>query len=827
MNHSGHRHCLQQPWVPVQCQQRQYARRRGNDVVVHEYEQVGSDKKTRVAVNPKADLEATRDYLKSKLERLDRELAEMQEGPFGPHSEFIKSLSPEERIITLEALQKGETTSHDDDDCFDQKELDRLIDDQYQGADSNVDNDLLPRVTLDRSTQHRGYIRFFNAALEDMATGTQTEAKKINLWMSYQRCRRHMPDFLTLLPSKVWDMLWQSQVDLPDNASNLKALAKDALAHAMPLSTQQLVVYIETLWRAGDLTLAIERWTENRGTLGPNPEVARQFWTLGVQLHCENGQTLEAENIARQCLRYGTFADTTILLPVIISLVQKNTTESLEKAWACYLHFKEKLGTGIKPKDYESISMALLNRGHPTMALAVFKDMILDSAKPNYFGYNSVSAFRNLVGHAGKGEDSAVTEQQVSRASLVALTVLPRFLQNKFFYASWIKRLIGLGELDTASKVVELMYERGVRPDARHLNGIVGAWLRDGSVEAREKAEQMAWSMVQARIDFVRRRQMGKRTPEMIKSFRGQNLPPFVNRLVPSATLETFSILLLHYARYFRKKEAEDLMEVMSEQAMIKPNAFICNHWIRTSLRAQDLEAVWVQYQKMKHQIKPDLETFACLWDAAKVQWDPSRSAHYKNFPTARRLFKEMSDWMSRLPKAQLIRAKQEYSRELHDQIIRVFCLSADLRGTLCVLHGLQNLFNECPDDATSRIVTISIARLLPADDPGRDPSGRHGSRRKVSSMRLGMRAVDEILQLVTDQRAISLMDAGLDLDHLDAQTAKQLRLDVLSDLLVIILKRLASQVRGNVENDVKNVAHLMGVDLAAVDFRKEEVFES
>ena len=821
--HPGHRQCVQQLWLPAPYQQRQYARTRGSDVVVHEYEQLGSNKKSRVPVDPKANLEATREYLKSKLEKIDKELAEMKEGPFGPNSEFMNSLSPEEREVALKALQKECQTSLEPLDDFDPAELDSIIEDQQQSPDV-IDNDLTPRVTLERSRQHRAYVKLFNFALGEMAAGPQTDAKRINLWKTYKRCLYHMPDFLTVLPAKVWDMLLQSQVDLPDNAKNISALAKDALFHSMPLSTEQLVVYINALRQTGDLSLALERWKDNRSTLGPNPEVAKEFWALGVQLYCDMDQTDEAQNIAMQCIRHGSFADASILMPVIDSWVRKGTPTSLANAWTCYLTFKAESGAKFKREDYESISTALLNHGHPEMAIAVFKDMVLQVAKKDYGKFDSVSAFQKLAGHVGEAQSSTIDSEQVNKLSLTALTVLPFFLQNKFFYSSWIKKLIGLGEVDGAAQVVELMYERGIRPDARHLNGIVGAWLRVSSEASREKAEQMAWAMVKSRIDFVRFRETGKGNLDLIRSPEGKILPAFVNRLVPRATIETFSVLLLHYTRRCQQEAADELLEVMLRQAKIEPNAFMWNHGLHTSLRQQDLGQILDQYQVMKEKVMPDLQTFCCLWDAAKMQWDPSKAAHTKSFPTPRRLFKEMKDWMSQLPEAQLIRAKQEFSRELHDQIIRVFGLRQDLRGALCALHGLKQLFNEYPDDATSRIISILIGRLLPPD-AGHRPSGPGGSRWRVSSMKTALMSVNDILQMVADQRAVGLLDRGLDPLNMNEATAKQLQLDVLSDLLLVILKKLEPE-QGNVENEIRNVADAMDVDVKRVDFRKADLVE-
>lgn len=788
-----------------------------DDVVVHEYEQIGKSKKSKVRVDPKAELEEMGEYLKSKIEKLEKELDEMRQGPFGPQSEFMQSLPPEEREMALETLRKERGAPVEELENVDLKEIDSLIEDQ-DGETDDVAYGPAPQVTLQHPEKHKAYVMNFNAVLKDVVAGPMNEVKKWNLWRSFERCIRCVQGFARSINAQVWDVLWESQRVPPVNPRRVRTLALCMLAESHPLLAPQLILYLESLQSLGYLRDAIKCWQENRASLGPNAEVAGRFWRLGVQLYGEADQPEEAENIAMQCLDYGSFTDASVLVPVITSWARRGTQAALERAWACYLRFKMELGESIKPEDYEIISTTLLNQGHPDMALAVFKDMVLDHAEQDYKGHDSFTAFRRLAGYVGELQSGAVDEREVSRVSLAALIVLPRFLQNKFFYASWIKKLIGLGEVDAASKVVELMYERRIRPDARHVNGIIGAWLREKTDESREKAERMCWAMINARIELVRNRQSRMTTGELVIPPKGLNVPTAVHRPVPPATIETFSILLLHYTRRCKDDLAEQLMEVMTRQAMIKPNAFIYNHWLYASLRGHDLGSVWTQYQNMKADVMPDLETFACLWDTAKVQWDLSKASHARDFPTARKLFGEMSGWMARLGPGPLIRAKQEFSRELHDQIIRSFCLSHDLRGTLCALHGLVQLFDAYPDPTTSRLVVIQLARLLPVDDPVTyRASGRRGSRRPLAKMHNALQSVNDILETVSDRRAVALTDADVDPHNLDRDAASRFRLHALSDLLLVILARLATP-NTRLDNEIALAAAEMGIHVNDLD---------
>ena len=94
---------------------------------------------------------------------------------------------------------------------------------------------------------------------------------------------------------------------------------------------------------------------------------------------------------------------------------------------------------------------------------------------------DSTALYKSALGLAGNLHASSINENDVNKVSLSVLKVLPRRFQNRFFYASWMKKLIGMGEVDSAALVIELMYERGVKPDSKHLNGIIAGWLREGN----------------------------------------------------------------------------------------------------------------------------------------------------------------------------------------------------------------------------------------------------------------------------------------------------------------------------------------------------------
>jgi pentatricopeptide repeat protein len=826
LDRASHQNCIIKLPAVRQYRQRVKARTidgqprpKGNELKVREFDQVGPSTKDVVEVKPNAEVEKASKELRAEIEQLDAELAILRQGPFGPDSDFMRSLPPEDRAKALKVLEEEGLAGDESENFPDDDEIDRLLE---EGKEKRKIGDTTHTqgVTLRIPAQQKAYVKQFNKSLESVAEDASDLKQGLLLWRWYLRCQQYVPGFSNIIPEDVWQILWQSQSKAMNSSKRLIILAKDMLSIQMPLTPAQWIDYIESLLLDGDAGSAVAAWEENRSDLGSNGEIASTFWSLGVRIYCELGRPRKAQEIATDCLAHGSFAEAQILTPVIAAWADSQHPAAQSRAWACYLRLKSEMGNKMTPAVFEEVSTAFLRKGKADMALAVFKDMLLNeenSAHDSNVVYQKAIELVHL-------QSRAISEENINHVSLAALLVLPKSFQNKFFYGSWIKKLIGNGEVDAAAAVVELMYERGVKPDARHLNGIVGAWLRDGSPSSRKKAQEMAWAMIHARIGFVQRRaeiaSSSSQSGSTIQDHK-RPVPAFLRRRIPPATIETFSILLLYYTRRSNDEAAERLISLMTGPAQITPNSFVMNHSLYAALRKADIQGVWNIYKALTKTVHPDLETFACLWDTAKVQYDKSKAAHAADFPSARVLYGQMSNWLSNLSVRDLQKSRDAFSRDLYDQIVRSFCLSSDLNGTLCALHGLQTAFGEYPDSDTARMIVIQITRLLPQEAQP-DASTRRSFRRRGAHSRNAISKVAGILETVADQKYEALVKEGINPDDMDESTAKQTQLQILSKFIFVILKRLQG-ARGDAQNDVRNIAKVMGVDITKIDFKSIE----
>lgn len=803
-----------------------------NDKVTF-YEQDTRGSKTRRKVNPEAEDNEERAEVEEELTKLKDELKVLEQGPFAPDSPFIQSLPEEDRKIALEALRKYDEaqglseSGHALDEVFDE-ELDDMLKEEFEGLALEQEGQeggdertkkrrrfAARRVSEAKlvGSQSHPYALRFKDALRRYTENATDEQTRQELWKTYRRCKLAIPGFLDTLSPETMDSVWESQAtsrsDKATQSAHLQILVDDTKSVSRLLATPQILSYIETLHGGGATDRALEQWEAYQTELSQKKEDLEEYWTLGVRLFAAENNPQRAQDIALAFLATDKSRQPRVLIPVIIAWGRLPGKEAEVKAWALYLQLKTFLGPDMTMDDYDQVSIGLLTAGRLDTAVAVFKDMMVTGKDPKN---DSTALYQAALGIAGHLHASSINEQAVNKVSLSALTVLPRQFQNRFFFASWMKKLIGMGEVDSAALVIELMYERGLRPDTKHLNGVMAGWLREGSASARGKAERLGWAMIQHRINSAWERlqpagsspQVDVQYPEVDPS----RIPQFLKREIPPATIETFSILLLYYTRRGDDDMIKYLVKCLGD-AQIRPNSYFMNHLLYAELRKQDIGGLWAKFQSMSVAVRPDLETYACLWDCAKLQFDRGRTAYHSGFPSARQLFADMMRWYSQLsPRAQKT-TEAEFSKELYDQIVRCFCLSRDVAGTLVALYSMRTAFGFAPDDATARLIVLQVARL--AGVPSGTP--KHRLRRLSSTPRSkeNVGQVSRLLELLGDRKAMALQVHGLSLDQLDPYEREQYQLEIMGNLLRIVLSRTDRLDPMQVESKLAQAAAEMG----------------
>ncbi|MCJ1391721.1 hypothetical protein MMC18_004586 [Xylographa bjoerkii] len=720
--------------------------------------------------------------LRQRIARLEEELRDLKTGS------SLSVLSPEDRNKVSQALERaranGSKGSSQDEPLSDStsEELEQL-EAQYRRTQADLE------IKFQLPPEYDVKLQKLTKSLRRVATELTVNEPSIKsgreLWRLYAMCRQSVPTFFQLIPDKAWDILWESQYKaqgpIQDRMGHLKTLLEDMQESDRDLSVTQKIVLIESLYTEGRHAEAISMWQQIQSSLQNNPDISEQCEDLGVRVYAAAGNPQKAQDLAFQYLTSRDEARTRVLTPLIQAWARKGDENSMKQAWAIYLRLKMQLGSKMKLEDYDEITTCFLKAGRADIALAIFKDLMLTGQKSQY---DSTELYKKSLGLYNQLNSQSVDIASVTNVSLTALTILPRSFQNRFFFGSWLKKLLGMGQVDAAISVISLMVERGVKADPKHLNGIIGALLRSSSSKNKERGIDMGRAMIEERLRFVSQRhdslpliEDANTTPNLYS----RNAPHDRRIPVPPATIETFSLLLLYFSRRGMPGAIQQLQESL-QAAEIPPNTYFMNHLLYASLRRGAHQDVWNIYLRMSPRPGPDLETFAALWDCEKAHLDYPAVRNKGKFPGPRHIFCDMLSWFSARSDTERAAIRGEFSRDIYTQIVRCMCLAKDLEGSLVALYALYASFGMTPDGDTSRMIALQVARVG-------EPKLRVTKRQRRSTVvrdqgALNVEKVAQVVQMLAEEREETLQARGISGDDLSEEQVAEESLFLLARLL-------------------------------------------
>jgi pentatricopeptide repeat protein len=432
---------------------------------------------------------------------------------------------------------------------------------------------------------------------------------------------------------------------------------------------------------------------------------------------------------------------------------------TVDQAWESYTHMRTLLGETMTIEDYDEVIAVFLSSDCIEYALQAFVDMM----------------FSRAIDIRGK-------------------TRLPLTVGNHFFIGKWLKRLIGVGDLEGAYKVVVYVQNKGITPSPIQLNGLVGAWLRSGSAENVEKAETLAWSMIRARLDYVKLRQRR----DVVRFYEHHSLsrtetadgePEFICQT--RATAETFSLLAENYCSRRLHGRLQELFEVL-KQAEIGPTSFLMNQIIRSySQNGEAAEAVNLYHTMAKEQgIRPDGHTFLTLFNSLSVNRLIQRDADLskKDIAAARQFFRDMvvAEWTFDSP---------EIFAQLPRTILFSLLKAKDFRGMIVAARAMKELFGFHPPEALLIELATGAGSL------------QVKTKRNMERLVGGRRTIETLMK----QHRMELIKAG----HPGVEMTEEEKIDELHAVLekLVLLKAGAQNAsREEVQPLLDEAAREMGV---------------
>lgn len=469
-------------------------------------------------------------------------------------------------------------------------------------------------------------------AMDKIRAGKLTRDLVRATWRSFEVFKPLILTAQATVPREVWDALWKiftfEGPENPRRAAAVWGLYKTMVQVGVPLSDERRLQAVEATFEAGERAEALDTWKRSVTDLGSEHSAAAvAYWELGVWMYAQLGDTARAERASRALFERSSPykpADSRVLFHLIRTYCAQ--PETAERGFLLYRRMRDlamKLEKPMDIGDFDDVISIFLKSGHTDYAMFAFTDMMLDGTV-------------NLYGKAK----------------------LPNQVRNSFFFGKWLKRLIGAGDLDGTHSVLAFMQKNGVVAASIQVNGLIGAWLRTGTVPNRRKADELAWAMIRSRKAFVdlRRRQRQVDGPARLLDNRpntSSHVGPGLDLdMVPRATVETFIILAENYRGRGLFTRLEELFVAFKECEM-PGDAMMMNELMAAAVAQNRGDKAREMYQLMVHEhgITPNVDTFAVLFSSLAVNLlrgraiRPDTVAEYQR--DARAMFREMmkSSW--------------------------------------------------------------------------------------------------------------------------------------------------------------------------------------
>ncbi|PNS20337.1 hypothetical protein CAC42_5787 [Sphaceloma murrayae] len=670
-------------------------------------------------------------------------------------------------------------------------------------------------IELPKNEVTEPILRQFNKLLLLSSEQSESDERRKELWKWYQRAKKQIPGFILRVPHQAWHVLWRSTaMKMETNLyreERLVEVARDMSAAEVALLPEEAEAHYEALVMSGETKEAVDQW--NRAyELSSGKD--RLILEHGIKLFAAVGDIRKGFRTVRQYLQECPDADPRVLHPLLQASIQ---TGNDHMAYSLYLTLRDRMGDGMEMRDYDIVIAQFLTQDKKDLALAVFRDMMLQGTKSIQRKTITYTEERRLKEATMRRIDvlhaKSVSGKEINDVSLQALASLPVQWQNKFFFGSWIKKLIGMRDLSGAMKVVELMYQRGVKPDATHVNGIVGGLMRSKVEEKEQQGEAIAWAMIYRRIAFNSSR--SGEDMELLQNFgimteepdrTDRKLPLDLSRPVPQCNVETFNVLGLHYLLKQKWAELRHLQRML-KPASITMSSFFMDHLLYMQLYNNGPAPMWNDFLNYTKETHPDTESFNALWHAQQNLSDPNKQVEAGDFPSARILFRVMMEWRIMLNPKSAEKMVDNFGAEIYARIMSTFCNQKDFVGCIVALRAIFASFGNGPDDDISEILIAGLSSIYSPERPQlRFRKARRPMRRDVHKSS----SVEQVLSMLREQRTEELKRQGIDLEAMDEHSADEENINALCELIRLILVKIRQDPEA-VEEALRAAAEEMG----------------
>ncbi|KAJ9648573.1 hypothetical protein H2199_001428 [Coniosporium tulheliwenetii] len=400
-------------------------------------------------------------------------------------------------------------------------------------------------------------------------------------------------------------------------------------------------------------------------------------------------------------------------------------------------------------------------------------------------------------------QHSSTDVDSLNRLSLTGLALLPADYQNSYYFETWIKKLAALKSPDSASQVLELMYERGIEPNAQQLNALIGAWFRIKGEEDTMKAERIARAMVYRRAELLRRRGDPDMSAALLslpsapmRTEEGKYIQRFLRRTLPPASPRTYLYLIKFCLKRRRWKEVAGYRGLLL-RAGFPVSTKLSNNLIFAEMYNKRYKRAWIKYRNMASLKRnpaiepPDLFTHVMLWQCCKYFLDTTKPRFMEKFPPPRRLLLELLSWFRGLTGRSRQRALKDLRREHAKEkffplVAQCFSRASDLPGLLVALYIMGTHLGIAPSKG---IANVAVGMVAYIGLPSRTPKMRRITR-QTSVYKQRVAKLAAALQAERDRRKQVVYDVTTG-ENKEVE-ADRVELEAVSEILRLVMSRKA-----------------------------------
>jgi pentatricopeptide repeat protein len=545
--------------------------------------------------------------------------------------------------------------------------------------------------------------------------------------------------------------LWKSQLSYrpedPKRLENLEILIRDMEATNMDITRHSEILRVEKSASIGAIQEAMQQWvrgpTHRHYSMDQSKESGmnivraetillasqdmfeaqlafmdfdREWLELGARLHAMVGEDHRVSSIVKRLGQDLTKLDPRVAVSIIENLNRSGATHTAEQAWDVFNVVLRTPAFSVPFEDMVTICESFLRSGQLPYATSV---LCLMAEKCDHSDIQRQHIFADLYSEM---LSRSTTLEEVDNVSLELLDYLPEGPISSSFFDKWLKESARAGDKEHTSEIIELMFEKGRAPQARHIDKLLDVWIKTAGPEKSSRAETLALSMIKKQLHSS----VG--ISAHAHSREGElpmQMPKYLKRMIPAADPRTYVILMRHYANLGDVDAAKQTLRLMTHSSNLHLDGQMTRAILAIHFTMEDVRGAWQFFQLVRHDpaFQFDMRTSAVLWKGLNLHLARNKTQSLEGYPGPRYLFEVMLKELFVHHEPTDIPISERPSETMYERIIHCFCLAEDTPGVILALHSMKAIFNINPSQKTIISIAQHIAhrlawRLNPDDRP-------------------------------------------------------------------------------------------------------------